>query len=609
MHIPKKTWILFISGAFIALACWLQWSYSDFAFVNLKFDKSQALKIASHFLSKKETIDPSSFKTAITLGFRNETDRYLQKTIGFKQELRFLKKHGVNPFYWAIRFFRESEKEEFHVTVSSSTGEIIGFFHTLENTAERKFLDVKKSEAVAKNFLSKNFGFDFSQYTFKEKNEKKRDNRTDHSFIWRKKDVDIPWSDEADSGTAKLLTHVTVSGEDVLSFTKNNFSIPDGFSRFIQKSQQSGQLLSIFFAIAYYLFIVVATFFVVICRNHLVMQKTKKFFIACGITLFILSILYNFNNYQNFLSSYPTTSSLKIYFTQFIAHSAFASLFLAIMVLMPALAGESFQRKNFPEKKQGGFLHYILSSFRSRSAGSLIILGYLTAIMMLGIQSIAFHFGRQYCGVWTERFQLPQLSSSYFPFLAAFIIGIRASFVEEVTFRLFGINWGKEIFKNVIVAAVVMSLFWGFGHTNYAVFPMWFRGIEVTFLGFLLSFVYLRYGIIPVIVAHYLFDVFWGSSGFLFGQAKPFDFYSCLFILLLPLFLAAIAFVKNKSDEEKPLSYYLGKHQKYNLRVLSAFLNNPENTAGKKPSELKKELLSHGWDAAIIAEALKNSPN
>jgi len=607
MHISKKTWTFFIIGALISLACWLRLSYSDFSFVDLAFDKTHAIDIAKQFLSEKEKVDASSFKTAVTLGFRSDTDRYLQKTIGFKKELEFFNQHGINPFYWSIRFFRESEKEEFYVNVSSSTGEIMSFGHTLENTAARKYIDAKESEVIAKDFLSKNFGFNFSQYIFKEKNEKKRDNRTDYTFVWRKKDVDIPWSDTPDSGTAKLLTRVTVSGEDTLSFVKNNFSIPDGFSRFIRKSQQSGQILSIFFVIAYYLLVMMATFFVVTCRNHLVMQKTKKFFIASSVILFVLSILYSLNNYQSFLSAYPTTSSLKIYFTQLVANVVFASFFLAVMVLMPALAGESFQRQNFPEKKEGGFLHYLLSSFRSRAVGSLIVLGYFTAIMMLGIQAVAFHFGRQYCGVWTERLQLPQLSSSYFPFLAAFIIGVRASFVEEVTFRLFGINWGKRVFKNVIVAAIAMSLFWGFGHTNYAVFPMWFRGIEVTLLGFLLSFVYLRYGIIPVIVAHYLFDVFWGSSGFLFGQAKSFDFYSCLFILLLPLFLGIIAFIKNNSDQEKPLSYYLGKHQKYNLRVLLAFLNNPENTSGKTPEEIKKELLKHGWDAAVIDEALKPS--
>jgi hypothetical protein len=283
--------------------------------------------------------------------------------------------------------------------------------------------------------------------------------------------------------------------------------------------------------------------------------------------------------------------------------------FIAVLsILMPCLAGESLHHEVFAqrEKKEGGFLHYLRSTFLSRSVAKTILLGYLTAMTMVGIQSLAFELGQRYLGVWIEYSWMAQLSGSYWPLLGAFILGASAGLGEEICFRLFGINFGKKFFKNTAVACLVASVVWGYGHSGYQVFPMWFRGLEVTAMGLFLCFVYLRFGILATITAHYLFDVFWGSSAYLLGSAPAGMFYSSIAILLLPLVWAIAAYIINKPNEERPLRWKLSRHQVYNLEILKHYLKDKNLLASRTPEQLKHEIASHGWDLAVVEIALED---
>jgi hypothetical protein len=273
---------------------------------------------------------------------------------------------------------------------------------------------------------------------------------------------------------------------------------------------------------------------------------------------------------------------------------------VTIGIMMPSLAGESLHYEVFPEKKEGGFLHYLRSTFLSRHVAEAVAFGYFVAFIMIGIQSLAFEIGQRYLGVWIQYSWLTQLSSSYLPFLTAFVLGFSASSVEEISFRIFSISLGKKFLKSTVAAVVVASLMWGYGHSTYLVFPMWFRGLEVTCLGLFLSFIYLRYGIIPVIVAHYLFDVFWSCSGYLFGKAVPFDLYTSILVLLLPAGWAVAAYLINRPNVERPLRWNLTKHQIYNMDVLKSFLKDKKIETPEQQRQLQREITSHGWDQAVV---------
>ena len=164
-------------------------------------------------------------------------------------------------------------------------------------------------------------------------------------------------------------------------------------------------------------------------------------------------------------------------------------------------------------------------------------------------------------------------------------------------FRLFAINLFKKYGVPAIVAVFLSAAMWGFGHTGYEIFPMWFRGVEVTCIGIVMGIFYLRFGLACVIAAHFLIDSFLSSLPYLLNPRASFDFYSALAVITLPLLLALIALIFNRNTQERPLSVRFNPQQQFNYRLLQ------ELSASKTPDELialKKDLQRYGWDAAII---------
>lgn len=601
----QKKWITVIGLAIVAVVAWLRFSYPTFSFVDLSVSKQCALKTACAYLEERFRVDPRSYRSAVVLQSQDAADRYLQKTIGFRAEQEFIAKNKIDLFAWRIRFFKEKEKEEYGISVSAATGKIISFTHTIEDTAQRPTTDLAHAQEIVQQFLIDEYSVNFQDYTLKEKTTKKYDNRVDHSFCWQKNSVNIPWNNDKNSGTGKLLIKARISGSDILFFDKNIFDIPDDFRRFIEHSKQSGQILTSVFSLLSYLLIMAATYIVVTRRQNIVFQVTQSLYTKAGVLLFFLLIFFQANNIQEILHDYPTTASLKIFFSEISLGLLVAGIFLAATTVIPAMAGEAVAQEN--KSSARGFFYYLRSTLFSRHVASMIFLGYLAAIILLGIQSIIFYLGQNYLGVWAERPHITQTSSATWPFITILIVGFRASLCEETLYRLFGIEYGKKVLKNTIFACLLTSIVWGFGHSHYQIFPSWFRGIEVSLLGLILSLLYVHYGIIPVLVSHYVFDTFWGGAGFLFGKAQPFDLMSCLGVIALPLIFAMVAFFRNKPDVQIQKNFLLKDTHRYNLKILKFFLSNPENTRGRSSEEIRAELIASGWDVVVIDEALKET--
>ncbi len=605
MTIQRKTWIIFFLFSSLSLLSWFRFTYPQCAFINLSIDRNQALTIAKNYLILEREEDLSQFINTAVFVSAIAPDQYLQRAISFEEELKFLKDHNFELFFWKVRFFRENEKEEFTITISAATGEITGFFHAIKEGEFRPNQEEETAKRKAIAFLKQKFGFNPDLYTLQSNLSKTYDNRIEYAFIWEKKDVFIHWSELKDTGGAKLFTGAIVTGDEILAFNKATLQIPNEFERYIASKEVVGSLLTLLFRICFFGLLTASVFVVVVHHNNLVMHTTKRFCLSITFCIFLLNILSYLNYFESVLFNYPTTSSISSYLWEGIPNFVLDTLLATVTILMPCLAGESLRYEVFPSKKESSFLPYITSTFFSRGVFKAIVLGYLICSIMIGIQTLAFEIGRRYLGVWIEHTWMTQLTSGYLPFLTAFIIGFNSSAIEEIAFRLFSINLGKKVLKNTFLAVLFSSVIWGYGHSNYPIFPMWFRGLEVTCLGMFLGGVYLRYGIIPVFVAHFLFDVFWCSSAHLLGRSTPYHFYSSLAVLLLPLFLAFIAYFVNQSEFERPLRWRLNKHQIFNLEILKHYLKGA-NFLGNYPEEkLKKEIFTHGWDMAVIDIALE----
>ncbi len=601
MKVSLKSLIVFILLAALGLGLWYKFGYSKFLFVDLSVDKKEALVKAESYLVSLGA-NPKGYHKAIVFYSDGWADRYLQKTLGVKKEEEFLKQHNYNLFYWNIRFFKEAQKEEYRVTISPKTAEVLSFEHSIEDIDRREDINKEFSRQKAEEFIKNAYKIDLNEYNFHGEDTKRYDYRTDYNFSWEKKGVYIPW--ENNQGGAKLLIGVTVSGNEIRIFNKNGLDIPEKFKRYIENRLALGDYLSSFTFLLIAALIIFSIFTVVKKKHTVTAKVSSKLFIYLAAVLIVINVFCIANEFQRLVIGYPTTVSMVTYFWLSIMRIFLSVGFGGVMFVFPGIAGELLRAEQLPNAKYSSLLHYVKSAFFSRSVSWSIIFGYLLFFILLGFQAVLFYFGQEYLGVWKELTSLSQFSSSYLPFFGAFVIGINASLDEEIIFRLFGISFSKRYLKNTTLAVILSSVVWGFGHTSYAIFPVWFRGIEVSLLGLVFGFAFLKYGFITVVVAHYLFDVFWGSAAYILGKSSAYLFLSSLAILIIPLIFAAVAYFVNKEDKEKEIRIGLDKIQKYNLDVLVVFVF-AQKAKGVDAETIKKALIKHNWDLDLINLAIE----
>jgi len=600
MQIKKNEWLTFILLSALCFGFWLKLEYPRLAFVDLSINKEKAILGAEAYL-RTRGVDTAKFKKSVIFASDEWFDRYLQHVVGIEAQQAFIAKHGYDLFYWKVRFFKELQKEEYIVHVSSHTGEIVNFQHLIEDIESRPDPGEESAKQKAEVFLQDTFNIDLKKYEFHEEKIKRYEKRTEYLFSWEKKGVYIPWQEG--QGGAKLLAGVTVSGNEIREYYKNILDLPEKFLRYIENQFILGEYLySLYFILL--LTMLVSSVAIAMKRRHdLIPRLTKKWFYYIAVFLTVINIADIFNNLQRIIMAYHTSARLGTFICLYVIRGVLSIGFLAVAFVMPGIAGESLCNEVLPENKYSAFSHYLKSNFFNRGLARSIIFGYLAWLIMLGLQAIVFCFGQKFLGVWKEWYAMTQFSSTYIPLLSAFIIGATASLNEEITFRLFGISWAKKYLRNSILAVILTAVIWGMGHSMYAIFPVWFRIVEISFIGIFYGFIFLRFGIIPLLVAHYLFDAFWCSAANILGRSSLYLFLSSVGVLCIPLAFAAIAYFLNKEEKERETEILLDKTQKYNLQILVTFIS-AKSSQGHSADMIRKELVQYGWDYSLVDLAI-----
>jgi len=593
---------MFVITAAIGLYLWFILSYGQFKIVDLSVDRQKALLTAQSYLISMG-VNPKGFLKAVIFSSDYWSDRYLQKTLGSKAAEDFTAKHGFEMFHWNVRFFKKLDKEEYKINISPKSGEVIGFEHLIEDTAYRRTISREDARKQAEDFLKKSFGIDIKEYNFFEEQVKRYDRRTDYAFSWERKGVYVPWGNN--EGGAKLLIGATLAGDSIKSFYKMRLDIPEKFRRYIEKQNGFGQYLSTISFLATMFLILWAIFILVKKRADVISRVCKRWYVYLFVFFLSINIIEVFNNLQFLFFSYNTSVQLSSFLGINLIKIMISLLIMSVSFMLPGIAGESLRFEAFPLSMRSSFSHYLRSSFFTRGVTFSILLGYLLFAIFLGLQSVLFYFGQKYLGVWKEWINLAQLSSSYLPFCGAFVMGFSASLNEEIIFRLFGISCIKKHTKNTALAIVLTSLIWGLGHSAYPVFPVWFRAIEVSIMGFLYGAMFVKYGLIPLLVAHYLFDVFWGTAAYILGRSTAYLTISSCIILILPFAFGMLSYIMNQSEEERELKVALDPIQSYNLGILKIFVE-AKKSQGLSIDALKSELIKYNWDPVLIELSIKD---
>lgn len=156
------------------------------------------------------------------------TNEFLRERVGIAgaNEIYASKVPGV---LWHVRYFRDSEPEEFAVVLKPD-GSLHSLHHTVAEAAPGASLSKDEAVSRAEKYLREEKKIDLSQWSLVEANSDKRPRRTDHTLTWQQ---NTPLDSGASAGAtehAYARIELVVLGDEVVDY-RTYVKIPDEFRR------------------------------------------------------------------------------------------------------------------------------------------------------------------------------------------------------------------------------------------------------------------------------------------------------------------------------------------------------------------------------------------
>ncbi|HEY6267087.1 MAG TPA: type II CAAX endopeptidase family protein [Candidatus Acidoferrum sp.] len=184
-------------------------------------------------IMRQRGLDPNSYyHGAILVDISDPVaNEYLRQRIGIA---------GINALYaervpaalWAVRYFRDSQKEEFAVILRPD-GSLHSFHHTLAEDTAGASLTKEESVARAEKFLREEKKLDLGDWTLVESSSDKRPHRIDHSLTWElSHSIPEPTGVMSvyDPNSAHARIDVQVLGDEATNY-RTYVKIPDDWRR------------------------------------------------------------------------------------------------------------------------------------------------------------------------------------------------------------------------------------------------------------------------------------------------------------------------------------------------------------------------------------------
>lgn len=266
-----------------------------------------------------------------------------------------------------------------------------------------------------------------------------------------------------------------------------------------------------------------------------------------GIWLSILYFLFSMIGTINLLPTFQAEGYSTLMLVILFGIQALFTLAMTALVYFSLVAGNGLWRKDgynlWGRAKEPGYGRYVLHSMYS---------GYLWAFILLGLQSVIFFVLEKGLGVWstTDASQSPY--NMVYPWLMP-ILAWMAGIGEEAVYRLFGIRIFKKMVRSTVLAAMITSLIWAFGHTLYPIYPVITRPIELTIIGLVFSFIMIKYGFITSVFSHVIFNsILMGIS--LFAMQDAINVAAGVFWMILPAIVGYVIYrFHSGTKKEKPI--------------------------------------------------------
>jgi hypothetical protein len=186
-------------------------------FVRFSINSTEAVERASRVLGGMR-IDPAAYHHVATLtdSFDEYTNEYLRRAVGIPAANRIYRDEVPSAF-WAVRYFRDSQKEEYLVILKPD-GSLHSVHHTLDEKTPGANLSKEEAQARAEAYLRDEKHADLAGWNLVETHSDKKPARTDHHFEWEQKTALDPAPGRPAADGAHIRVQVAVLGDEVSDY-------------------------------------------------------------------------------------------------------------------------------------------------------------------------------------------------------------------------------------------------------------------------------------------------------------------------------------------------------------------------------------------------------
>jgi hypothetical protein len=447
---------------------------------------------------------PPGARTAVRFEGNDSLDTFVELAGGGHDSLNALVRgRDVAPFIWSVRAFVPGNPREARVHFAPD-GRIVGFTRTLAEGDQRPEISADSGRVLAEQTLAGWIDERMDRWKFVTSSyeTKKTSGRIDRSYTFERADRKI-------SG-APIRVEVAIAG-DLPSKIRPFVEIPEEFRRRYGEMRSANDLLALLAALgALAIAIAGIAFLGKSARVKLVRWRPPM---IVGGLIGALTFAAGLNEMPGSWYSFDTaTSPVAFQAMNALGATAIGALTM-LLVGFTLAAAESATRQAFPRHLDWWKLWRFrgTTDVATRVAG-----GYAVACIGFAYVAIFYLVTRSLLGWWvpSELLDDPNQIASPMPWISGIAASLQAGVWEEALFRalplsLFSLWVGQRPGRRwwMATGVVATAIVFGFAHSNYASWPPYSRGLEIFLDACFWGVLFINFGLIVTVVAHFVYDL------------------------------------------------------------------------------------------------------
>jgi hypothetical protein len=491
-----------IAVAAAAIAAWLYPRALPIVPLQQSLTRDVALARADSFFRAHSLTTPYA-RTAVRFQGDDSLRTFVELAGGGPDSLNALVRgDDVAPFTWSVRSFVPSDPREARV-VFAPDGRIIGFSRRLAEADVRPAVSADSGRRLAEQVLDSwiDDRADRWKLVTSSYETKKTSGRIDRTYTFERTDRRI--------GDAPIRAEAVIAG-DTPARLRPYVEIPQSFQRRYAEMRSWNELLTLLASMGMLGITIMGG--VALTRYARARRVRWRQPMLVGVVIGALALAAALNEMPGSWFHYDTAMSPVTFRATQILLALLVGVSTALLGGFTLAAAEAATRHAFPRHLDW----WKLWRYRgTREVASAVGAGYAVAAIAFAYVAAFYVVTRTLFGWWVPSALLddPNQIASPMPWITGIALSANAAIWEEALFRAVPLSllslWiGQRPGRRWWMAGgvVASALIFGFAHASYESWPPYSRGLEIFLDACFWAILFVQFGLIVTVVAHFVYD-------------------------------------------------------------------------------------------------------